>query len=125
MATDEDRNIEWTPEEEAMWQQLFDKIDRGVNGVGGARSPSAPQPVMPPPKDNINPVHYKVGGIETIEYMKAKSTVEEFRGHLRLTALKYLSRAGHKGNSTKQLWDEYGKAKWYIERLMRDIEERG
>lgn len=124
MATDNDRNIEWTPEEELVWQLLFDKVDRGVNGVGGARRTAAPEPVMPPPKDNINPVHYKVGGIETVEYMKAKSTKEEFRGHLRLTAIKYLSRVGHKGDSVKELLDEYGKARWYIERLIRDITER-
>ena len=28
--------------------------------------------------DNINPDHYKQGGIETIEYMKAKMSKDEF-----------------------------------------------
>lgn len=70
--------------------------------------------------DMINhPPHYTVGGIETIDYMKAKSTTEEFRGHLRLTALKYLSRMGHKDDSLKDL----KKAQWYLNRLIQEIED--
>jgi hypothetical protein len=70
--------------------------------------------------DIINhPPHYTVGGIETIDYMKAKSTTEEFRGHLRLTALKYLSRMGHKDDSLKDL----KKAQWYLNRLIQEIED--
>lgn len=70
-------------------------------------------------KDAINPDHYKVGGIETIDYMKAKSTKEEFRGHLRLTALKYLSRVGHKDDGLQ----EYKKAAWYLNRLVKELED--
>jgi len=70
--------------------------------------------------DMINhPPHYTVGGIETIDYMKAKSTTEEFKGHLRLTALKYLSRMGHKDDSLKDL----KKAQWYLNRLIQEIED--
>lgn len=69
-------------------------------------------------KDYINPDHYKTGGIETIEYMKAKSTPEEFKGHLRLTALKYLSRYGQKDNELQEL----KKAKWYLDRLVQELE---
>lgn len=70
--------------------------------------------------DMVNhPPHYTVGGIETIDYMKAKSTTEEFRGHLRLTALKYLSRMGHKDDSLKDL----KKAQWYLNRLIQEIED--
>lgn len=69
--------------------------------------------------DPINPAYYKLGGIETIDYMQAKSTPEELRGHLRLTALKYLSRAGHKDEVLK----EYKKAKWYLDKLISVIEE--
>jgi hypothetical protein len=70
--------------------------------------------------DAINPSHYKVGGIETIDYMKAKSTREEFRGHLRLTALKYLSRAGYKH---EDVIEDFKKARWYLDRLIKDLEE--
>ena len=50
--------------------------------------------------DLINhPPHYTVGGIETIDFMRAKSTPEEFMGHLRLTVIKYLSRTGYKDDA--------------------------
>lgn len=74
-----------------------------------------------PIEDNVNnPSHYLIGGIETIDYMQAKSTPEEFKGHLRLTALKYLSRAGHKDN----ILQEYKKAKVYLDWLVK-FEETG
>lgn len=68
-----------------------------------------------------HPEHYAYGGIETIEYMKAKSTPEEFRGHLRLTAIKYLSRFGHKDEILKELY----KALWYVVRLIKELEADG
>ena len=68
-------------------------------------------------QDMINPSHYKKGGIEAIDYMKAKSTPEEFKGHLRLTALKYLSRYGQKDNGLQEL----EKAKWYLDRLIQEL----
>lgn len=50
-----------------------------------------------PVNDPVNhPSHYCDGGIETIDYIRAKLTPEEYRGYLRGTALKYLSRAGKK-----------------------------
>jgi hypothetical protein len=70
--------------------------------------------------DMVNhPPHYTVGGIETIDYMEAKSTKEEFCGHLRLTALKYLSRAGHKADAL----EDFKKAQWYLNRLVKTIEK--
>lgn len=69
--------------------------------------------------DAVNhPPHYKVGGIEAIDYMKAKSTSEEFRGHLRLTVLKYISRTGHKDDALQDL----KKAQWYLNKLIEELE---
>ena len=48
-----------------------------------------------------NPPHYTKGSMETIDIMEAKSTPEEFKGHLKLTAMKYLTRAGIKKASYK------------------------
>lgn len=68
---------------------------------------------------NINsPNHYTVGGIETIDYMMAKSTGDEFRGYLRLSALKYLSRAGHKDDELQ----EYKKAAVFLGWLINFME---
>lgn len=69
-------------------------------------------------KDAINPSHYQQNGIETIDYMKAYSTPEEFKGHLRLTALKYLSRFGKKDDELQEL----KKAAWYLDRLIMEME---
>ena len=72
-----------------------------------------------PISDSVNhPPHYKIGGIETIDYMKAKSTPEEFKGHLRLTAIKYLSRTGYKGDALEDL----KKARWYLNKLIEECE---
>ena len=68
--------------------------------------------------DAINPSHYKHNGIETIDYMKAVSTGEEFKGHLRLTAIKYISRLGKK-DCPKQ---EIKKAIWYLNKLLEEYE---
>ena len=71
------------------------------------------------PLDVVNaPSHYTYGGIETIDYMMAKASPEEFRGHLRLTAIKYLSRAGHKDD----ILQEYKKAAVYLNWLIKYIE---
>jgi hypothetical protein len=72
-------------------------------------------------KDLVNnPPHYTHGGIETIDYMEAKATPEEFAGHLRLTALKYLSRTGYKDNALQDL----KKAQWYVNRLVAYSEKQ-
>ena len=65
--------------------------------------------------DMVNhPPHYTYGGIETIEFLEAKSSPEEFAGYLRLNCLKYLSRAGRKGNAL----EDYEKAAWYLSKLI-------
>lgn len=62
--------------------------------------------------DAVNPDHYKVGGMETIDYLQAKLTPEEFAGYCRGNALKYLSRLGYKDAPAQEI----GKAIWYLER---------
>ena len=72
-------------------------------------------------EDMVNePPHYTHGGIETIDYMEAKSTPEEFSGHLRLTAIKYLSRAGLKESTLMDL----KKAQWYVNELVEFVEKQ-
>lgn len=73
-----------------------------------------PAPVDAPASDPVNhPAHYKVGGIETIDFIKAKLTPEEFRGYLLGNVLKYASRAGHKDNALQ----DAGKMAWYANKL--------
>lgn len=69
------------------------------------------------PVDNINhPAHYTAGGIETIDFIKAKLTPEEYKGYLKGNVLKYASRAGLKGNAV----EDAGKLAWYANRLASD-----
>jgi len=70
------------------------------------------------PIDMVNsPPHYTDGGIETIDYIRAKLTPEEYRGYLRGSILKYSSRAGKKQNEA----EDYKKAKWYLDKLIETI----
>ncbi len=63
-----------------------------------------------PQPDPVNhPAHYKVGGMETIDFIEAKG----LSYHLG-NAVKYISRADHKGNRKQDL----EKAKWYLERAI-------
>lgn len=69
---------------------------------------------IPKAKDNINPDHYKVGGMETIDYLKAKLSPEEYKGYLKGNALKYLSRSNFKHEDPTE---DYKKALWYVTKL--------
>jgi hypothetical protein len=67
----------------------------------------------PKPTDMVNsPSHYKVGGIETIDFIEAKNLNYNLGN-----AVKYISRADHKGEPTQDL----EKAIFY---LKREIENR-
>jgi len=55
------------------------------------------------------PPHYLTGGIETIDFIRAKLTPEEFRGFCKGNVIKYLSRAEHKGGD-----EDYKKAAVYL-----------
>jgi hypothetical protein len=48
-------------------------------------------------KKQVGGDHYKKRGLQPWEAMEAWATKDEFLGHLRLTAIKYLARAGDKG----------------------------
>ena len=61
-----------------------------------------------PKADAVNhPAHYKVGGIETIDFIEAKGL-----NYNTGNAVKYITRADHKGNRKQDL----EKAVWYLNR---------
>lgn len=62
-----------------------------------------------------HPAHYNQGKIECIDALQAALSPEEFRGFLRGNALKYLWRAGLKGDRLTDLQ----KARWYLDKLER------
>jgi len=76
-------------------------------GVYSSNTPIAkPDPVN-------HPAHYKVGGIETIDFIEAKKLNYNIGN-----VVKYLTRADHKGNRLQDL----RKAQWYLEREIWNVE---
>lgn len=64
--------------------------------------------------DPVNsPDHYTSGGIETIKYMEAKMTKDQFEGYLLGNVLKYTSRY-----SLKNGLQDLEKAQWYLNKLV-------
>ena len=88
----------------------------GWSHTNAAQSP-APKDLNKMASDQINPDHYKSGGIECIDAIKAQMTPEEFRGYLRGNVCKYLWRMDNKGDPCINLQ----KANWYIDRLMQEL----
>ena len=83
---------------------IAEKLNAGANGTSVA--------------DMVNhPPHYKVGGIETIQFIKAKLTKEEYIGYLRGNVLKYASRLGAKDNAP----EDAGKMAWYAKQLEQSM----
>ena len=69
--------------------------------------------VEPPESDSVNhPAHYKVGGIETIDFIEAKGL-----GYNLGNVVKYITRADHKGNKLEDL----RKAQWYLTREINSL----
>ena len=69
-----------------------------------------PAPAPAPTTDAVNhPSHYKVGGIETIDFIEAKQ-LDYNLGNV----VKYITRADHKGNKLEDL----RKAQWYLTRAI-------
>lgn len=66
--------------------------------------------------DPVNsPSHYKVGGIETIDFIEAKDL-----GYNLGNVVKYITRAHHKG----ELLQDLKKAQWYLNREVGKLEEK-
>ena len=72
-------------------------------------------------KGYVNPDHYRKSTMEAIDVMEAFSTGEEFRGHLKNTAIKYLLRLNDKDTPLMNA----RKCLWYVERLVKKLEDEG
>lgn len=65
--------------------------------------------------DVVNhPAHYKVGGIEVIDFIESKGLTYNLGN-----VVKYVSRADHKGNKLEDL----KKAQWYLNREVSNLEK--
>ena len=68
--------------------------------------------------DPIKPNHYKQGGIESIDAIKAFMSEEAFKGFLKGNCQKYLFRYEQKNGL-----EDLKKCQWYLERLIGVLEE--
>jgi hypothetical protein len=68
--------------------------------------------------DPINPNHYKQGGIESIDAIKAFMSEEAFKGFLKGNCQKYLFRYEKKNGI-----EDLRKCQWYLECLLGVLEE--
>jgi hypothetical protein len=70
------------------------------------------EPVQPDPVNH--PSHYMVGGIEVIDFIRAKNF-----SYLLGNVIKYVSRSQHKGNYLEDL----KKAQWYLNRAIEEAQQ--
>ena len=77
-----------------------------------------PRSKKKPEISNINPAHYRKGGLEVIDILEAKLSPEEFKGVCKGFAIKYILRADMKGGL-----EDYQKAQWYINKLVATLEK--
>jgi hypothetical protein len=100
------------PKKEVLTQNLSDMTWKLSQGRRPMRMLSASMSSTPI-SDVINhPAHYKVGGIETIDFIEAKKL-----GYNLGNVVKYITRAGHKGNRKEDL----EKARWYLNRELENL----
>ncbi|CAH8718452.1 DUF3310 domain-containing protein [Paenibacillus melissococcoides] len=79
---------------------------------------AAPMAQNPEHDPVVRPSHYTVGGIETIEIIRAKLTAEEFRGYCKGNVLKYVCRERWKGGD-----EDLRKTQKYIEFVLGERED--
>ena len=106
-----DQVTDLTPEQQKRMADNFAKMGEGRNRWRTASVTTSNESVadkLTPLTDNVNhPAHYKVGGIETIDFIEAKN----LSYHLG-NVVKYIARADSKGNREEDLL----KARWYLNR---------
>lgn len=96
--------VEVSPSLQALNEEYKNKIS--------AQSPMQVE-MFEPATDPVNhPAHYKVGGIETIDFIEAKGLNYNIGN-----VVKYLTRADHKGNRKQDL----EKAMWYLNREINSL----
>jgi hypothetical protein len=94
------------PLPEPNWKTL--SITSSNTPITSSNAPMQIDMFEPEFDDLVNhPAHYKVGGIETIDFIEAKKLNYNIGN-----VVKYLTRADHKGNKLEDL----RKAQWYLTR---------
>ena len=64
--------------------------------------------------------HYDKGGVQTIDFIKAKLSPEEYVGYLKGNVIKYLARANYKGSAKSDI----EKALQYLTWLNKEHQDK-
>jgi hypothetical protein len=100
--------VQWKAKQKALkkpkgWRTLVNSPNRPIQQIE----------MFEPKADPVNhPAHYKVGGIETIDFIEAKKLNYNIGN-----VIKYLTRADHKGSRKQDLQ----KALWYLNRELSSL----
>ena len=98
------------PKKVVLMQNLSDLSWKVSQGRAPMRMASTPV------RDMVNhPAHYKVGGIETIDFIEAKKLSYNLGN-----VVKYITRADHKGSKRIDL----EKARWYLNRELENLSKK-
>jgi hypothetical protein len=89
--------------------ELYDGISAEIFAQNDKINKKQNNEIKTETSDNINPSHYSVGNIFTIDYIEAKMTNEMFEGYLMGNVIKYISRYRFKNGK-----EDLMKAKWYL-----------
>jgi hypothetical protein len=93
----------------------FAKRGRRPRQIPSTLAPNAVMSMAVYADDKVNsPSHYKVGGIETIDFIEAKQL-----GYHLGNVIKYISRADYKDDKLENL----KKAQWYLNRAVSQLEK--
>lgn len=100
------------------------RLAKVIQSITKGKSKKASKPItnviVSTKHDRVNsPAHYTAGGIETIDFIKAKLTKEQYEGYLLGNIIKYSSRIGLKGEAKV----DAGKLHWYTRELEKRIAE--
>ncbi len=89
-----------------MLNKVYDDVQKEMFAADGHWVYKAPTP---------RPDYYAMGGIEVIDYIKAKLTPEQYKGYLLGNIYKYSGRCQHKGEYEKDVT----KLAQYVNWLMK------
>ncbi len=108
------RNMDKKKAEPKQWKLVH--VSTSDNSIEKAMANELPITMHEPKSDPVNhPAHYKVGGIETIDFIEAKQLNYNLGN-----VVKYITRADHKGNRLEDL----EKARWYLDREIGNLSEK-
>ena len=101
-------------EQEAQETEKYWAISAGMRDKYDVQEP-VQEVVQVFPDDPVNhPSHYMVGGIEVIDFIRAKNF-----SYLLGNVIKYVSRSQHKGHYLEDL----KKAQWYLTRAIEEAQQ--